>query len=137
MAGVSFTLAMTGCGSGAKLVPAHGIIKINGVPAKNLLIQYNPVSWPEGHAVLTATAISDDAGNFVLKCGDGKPGVPAGKHKVTVVDNNLSTDEEPGPSGAKAIPNRVPRDYQSALTTPLEITVEVGKRDYELNVLTK
>jgi hypothetical protein len=130
--------AALGCGGGPTIIPVEGVVKINGKPAGNLLIQFTPESWSESSKVLSATAVSNPSGKFVLTCDNGRPGATPGKHKVTVLDNNLSAEGEPPPGGVrKVVPNRIPGRYLSASTTPLEVVVEVGKKEYEVNVLTR
>lgn len=120
---------------GVAVTPVEGVIKLNGKPAANLLLQVSPAEGHDGRA-LSASAISDATGRFVLKCDNGRAGAPIGKHKVTVVDNNLATEEEPGKAGARTPTNRVPGQFASVATTPLELVVEAGKKDYEINLRT-
>ena len=127
-------LAAIGCGKNPPDVkPAQGVVTLNGQPAPNLMLQFSPITWPEGTPVLAATAVSDAAGKFVLLAHDGRPGVTAGKHKVTVLDNNLNVEEENGPN-AKKLVNRVPRSYSATTTTPIEIEIVAGQSEYEVNV---
>jgi len=126
--------AMIGCSSDVPSVtPVEGVVIINGKTAPNVLIQFNPSSWPEGTPVIGASALSDTEGRYALVCPDGRKGAPIGKHKVTLIDNNLNVEDEPKIT-AKRIVNRVPMTYLSPGSTPLEIVVEVGKKDYDLIV---
>jgi hypothetical protein len=117
------------------MVPVQGVVKINGRSAPNVLITLIPVSTPKGTKPITATAISDANGRFVLKASDGQQGAPAGKHKVTVLDNNLATEEENTQPGARLKQaNRIPLNHADAATTPVEIEVVEGKTDYEIDI---
>lgn len=125
--------AAVGCGPpAAPLVPAEGVIKINGAPAGNLLILFTPVPESGGKAV-GSTAVSDAAGRYVLKSDDGRDGVVVGPHKVTVVDKNLESDDDASP-GKRTARNRVPPLYAVPGTTPLDVVVEPGKKEYDLAV---
>jgi hypothetical protein len=131
----STLLLQAGCGPGsARLAPVEGVVKIDGKPVANLLVQFHHTPKGGGRPV-SASGISDASGRFVLRCGDAA-GAPEGENKVTLIDNNLVTDEEPGPTSKRLPPNRVPREYMSSTTTPLNVVVEPGKKAYELNVQT-
>lgn len=139
MPGLVLALALAagaGCGSAAPVVsPVEGVVKVDGKPAGNLLIQFTPMAWAKDRPVTSASAVSDPAGRFILKADDGQPGAPVGTHKVTVVDNNLSVEGEPDqPGGRKKVVNRVPQAYGSAVSTPLEVEVRADKKDYELTL---
>jgi hypothetical protein len=119
------------------VVPVRGVVKIAGAPAANLLIQFSPSRWPEGVPMLTASAVSDAKGHFVLQCSNGEPGAPLGKHKVVVIDNNLSDDDDNPKPGRKAVVNRVSPLYLSAATTPVEIEVAKDKTAYEIHLVAR
>lgn len=131
--GIAAVLA-AGCGQQkAEVVPVEGTLTINGKPMGNVLIQFQPRKWPENIPVLSASAVTDDAGKFVLKAGDGRLGAPPGEHKVTLADNNLATEGEPDTkSGKPPLENRVPPECQTTTKTPLTITVEAGKKQYDV-----
>ena len=112
--------------------PVGGVVKLYGQPAGNLLIQLTPMDKGDSK-VVGATAISDASGRFQLKRDDGKPGMPAGKYRVIVLDNNLGSDEKPVPGERPKSFNRVPPMF-SAATSPAEITIEDGKTEYEINI---
>jgi hypothetical protein len=134
-AGLSW-LMLAGCGrSGPALSPVEGVIKLNGKPVDNIVIQLEPENWPAGTPRMSFTAVSDAQGRFVLKSGDGRPGVAAGQYKVYLIDNNLSTDDEPDTPGARRpAASRILPIYMSPATSPLTLTVEAGKKEYELLV---
>jgi hypothetical protein len=129
-------LCLLGCGgkSGPAVVPVKGVVKIDGKPAAKILVQFNPVSWPENVPAQTATAVTDDAGNYVLDSGPNRSGATPGKHKVTFADNSLADEEEIPKAGSKRARSRVLPKYQSTALTPVEIEVVEGKSEYELNL---
>jgi hypothetical protein len=126
-------LCTSGCGNSGPLVPVEGVVKINGQPAGNLQVIFTQAQALPGKQRKAGSAISDAGGKFVLKPNDGSPGLPPGKYKVAVLDNNLAVDEEPDPN-KPPIPNRIPRMYADVLSTPLDVEVVEGKSDYEINV---
>lgn len=130
---VTAVLFVGGCGNSGPLVPVEGVVKINGQPAGNLQVVFTQAEAPQGKQRKAGTAVSDSSGRFVIKPHDGSPGLPPGKYKVAVVDNNLVVDEEPDPN-KPPIPNRIPRMYSDVLSTPLDVEVVEGKTVYEVNV---
>src|SRR5262245_46419465 len=113
-------LIAPGCSPTPPMAQVEGVIKINGAPASNLRIQFAPSEDREGVKPVSSSAVSDAQGRYKLKCENGQSGAVLGNHKVVVTDNNLATEEEPGRKGAKPLPpNRVPRSYMGASTTPL------------------
>ncbi len=122
----------SGCGpTAARITPVEGVVKLNGKPAANLLVQFHHMT-ADGKTV-SASGVSDASGKFVLKSGD-REGAAEGNNKVTLVDNNLATEDEPGPGMKKLPPNRISQEYMSVSTTPLEVIVEAGKKEYEINI---
>lgn len=126
-------LVTSGCGGSGPLVPVEGVVKINGQPAGNLQVIFTQAEAVPGKQRKAGAAISDASGRFVIKPNDGSPGLPPGKYKIAVVDNNLAVDEEPDPN-KPPIPNRIPRMYADVLSTPLDVDVVEGKTQYEINV---
>lgn len=126
-------LGTSGCGNSGPLVPVEGVVKINGQPAGNLQVIFTQAQALSGKQRKAGSAISDAGGKFVIKPNDGSPGLPPGKYKVAVLDNNLAVDDEPDPN-KPPIPNRIPRLYADVLSTPLDVEVVEGKSNYEINV---
>ena len=69
--------AVAGCG-GPKLVPAGGVVTLDGEPVDGALVTF--VAEDGGH---TATGQTDTAGSFTMMVG-GNPGALPGKYKVLV-----------------------------------------------------
>lgn len=126
--------AVLGCSHGPALVDAQGtVIGPDGKPMANVLVQFTPTATG-GSKVISSTGVTDAAGQFVLTADTGQAGAVAGTHKVTLVDNALAVEDEPkGDARPKVTRNRIPQQYTSPATTPLEVTVEPGKR-HELKV---
>ncbi|HMO36492.1 MAG TPA: hypothetical protein PKA06_10660 [Gemmatales bacterium] len=127
-------VTLAGCGSeSASLVPVEGIIKINGQPAADLGIQFNPID-NKGNTIKSSTGQSDAQGKFTLLYGPEKPGAVVGRHKVTIWDNRMSEDEGTKPGSRPAQPNRIPKEYLDISTTPIEIEVTADKKEYVVEV---
>lgn len=104
--------AVAGCGQSVKLVPAEGVLTINGKAAKNVSVQFMPDVMTGGSGP-TSAAITDAEGRFKLKTNDGQDGAVAGKHVVVLTD----LDEERTPQGAqpkRAFPSRLDPKYAIA-----------------------
>ena len=127
----------TGCG-GSSATPVEGTVAFAAGKQKsdNLLLQFHPIA-DSGGKVRGGSAVSDASGKFAVKGDDGNPGLPPGAYIVTVVDNNLNVEDEPGAKGAKRPPpNRVPPKYMATdeKMNPLKVTVEKGKAGYDLKL---
>lgn len=130
-------VAFTGCGGSVPVTPVAGKVTFaNNKPADNLLLQFLPTSTSGGKSQ-GGSAVSDGAGQFQVKCDDGRDGLPVGSYIVVVIDNNFNTEEEPGttPKGKKPLVNRVPQKYLAVDSrNPLTVTVETGKIGYEMKL---
>ena len=133
----ALALPVAGCG-GPSATPVEGTVAFASGNRKfdNLLLQFHPTA-SSGAKVRGGSALSDTSGKFTVTGDDGAAGLPPGAYIVTVVDNNLSVEDEPGAKGAKRPPpNRVPLKYMAAdeKLNPLKVTVEKGKAGYELKL---
>jgi len=90
-------VAVAGCGDSVTLVPAEGVVTINGTPAPNISIQFMPDSLAGG-AGPTSFAVTDAAGKFSLKTNDGRDGAVPGTHVVVLSD----VDEERPAQGQRS-----------------------------------
>jgi hypothetical protein len=133
LAAAVLTVSVGGCGPAAPpVVEAEGTLTgPDGKPMPNVLVQFIPDQG--GGKLIGANGVTDASGKFVLTADDGRPGAVVGPHKVILIDNNLSTEGEPT-AGGKRVVNRVPRLYAAPNTTPLQVTVEAGKKTYDLNL---
>lgn len=85
---------LPGCGKSVKLVPAAGVLKINGKPAANVNVQFMPDS-ARGATGPTSYATTGPDGAFALKTYDGQDGAVVGPHQIMLAD----LDEERPPQG--------------------------------------
>lgn len=108
--GMLIILSVGGCAeSEVPIVPARGVVKINGKPAPNIAVQFMPNVMTEGKGP-TSYGTTNENGEFVLKTHDGRDGAVVGTHMVTLVD----MDEERVPQGKVAPPPRIQSRYQVA-----------------------
>lgn len=71
-------VAAAGCGSSS--VKFKGVVQVDGTPTAGVTVTFVSEDGNRTYAGLT-----DSSGTFTLTGPDGKPGVPAGTYKVTVV----------------------------------------------------
>lgn len=90
-------LVVSGCGKPVKLVPASGVVLIDGKPAAGISVQFLPEDV-KGEKRPTSFALTDDEGKFVLKTYQGKDGAVPGSHIVLLAD----TLEDRPPQGQTA-----------------------------------
>lgn len=119
--GLIAILAISGCsGSGDSIVPVSGTITVNGKPAANLLVQFNPV--PRGMNGPASRGFTDEAGHYTLQTTVGrfKKGAWIGEHRVTIfgaesVPNFEFWSPPPGPPGE---PQPQPTEPLPAVSVP-------------------
>ena len=89
-------LSVAGCG-GPSATPVEGTVAFASGNRKsdNLLLQFHPTA-DGGAKVRGGSALSDTSGKFTVTGDDGAAGLAPGAYIVTVVDNNLSVEDEPG-----------------------------------------
>jgi hypothetical protein len=115
-------LLAAGCGGGPKVVPAEGVVKINGKEAGNIAIQFQPDGLKGGLGP-TSFASTDAEGKFRLRTSDGRDGAVVGTHLVILTDE-LEDRPAQGSRGAPK-PPRVAAKF-SLPTSPLRLEVKEG-----------
>ncbi len=126
-------LMISGCGGNkAKLVPAEGVVLIDGQPAEGIMVQFVPVTLDEAIDAPTSQAITDAEGKFVLQTMDNRPGAVPGPHKVTLID---SLEDRPAQGEESSRPPRIDPKYTTqgldieiVEGQPIEIKVSSGRR---------
>ncbi len=94
-----------------KLVPAKGVVKIDGVPAANIMVQFMPDFLAKNDGP-TSQAISDENGQFILNTViDNQPGAVEGDHVVVLVDTE---EERPAQGEEPTRPVRLSPKYTTA-----------------------
>ena len=140
--GCSCALILCGCGTSLpEVVPATGIVTINGDPLPNATVRFVPMQ--DGlDGAHTAAGVSDSDGRFrlVSSLGDG---AYACLNKVTI-------QEGPAPAEARAMSDEgarlwgeykasllnrpIPREYMSVGQTPLTFQVTPDKNEYLIKI---
>jgi len=123
---------LTGCDKPNPLVPATGVLKIDGKEAENITVQFLPDSVDGGTSGPSSFGSSDASGRFNLQTHDGKPGAIPGQHVVMLVDEN---EERTAQGEAAGKPPRIPTLY-SMVSSPLRVTVVEGE-EIVLDIVTK
>jgi len=129
-----------GCGKGSPppIVPAGGIVLLNGAPLPKAQVRFIPMI--EFGAEYIATGVTDDKGRFTLTC-HGEPGACAIENHVTVSEADIPVQlrgenaQRELAAYLRSLPNReIPRKYSSVMETPLRVTVTADQGDYKLEL---
>lgn len=128
-------LAAAGCGkgSGPKVVPVSGTVTIDGKPAPNIAVVFQPVASGKEEAGMGSTGVTDAQGRFTLTLtgADKRPGAVVGRHRVTFSGAAAQRDETDDTVKPGA-PDPIPARYREK---PLEFEVPAGgtdKADFKL-----
>jgi hypothetical protein len=123
-----------GCGNSTSIVPAEGVVRLDGLPLKGVEVWFVPTGdyGPD----YTARAVTDESGRFRLTC-KGKPGAVVGESQVVVLEGPLPANLQ-GPSAREerakflaALGGRpLPPKYGNLSETPLTATVSAEQREY-------
>ena len=114
--------------SSLNLAPISGTVTHNGKPlthGKVILVPQKGTKGPMG-----AGDIGPD-GTYTIKTAQ-KVGAIVGNHKVTVMCRRKPTEAEK--AALKITPLLIPKQYASADTTPLELTVPEGGKDFNIEL---
>jgi len=109
---------ITGCSKPVKLVPASGVVMIDGKPAADISIQFLPKEV-KGIKQPTSYALTDEQGKFVLRTYEGREGAVPGEHVVLLAD----TREERPPQGQVAKTKSRLSGSRATLTGGVRVTV--------------
>lgn len=128
-------LLASGCGSRPRLVPASGVVRIDGKPAAKLVVTFAPEA--EGTGTFRSVGMTNEQGEFQLSTVDGKPGVIPGTHKVTIED--LSINDAPRSADGTVLKMPAPRFsafHGSAQQSPLkrEVKNQLEPQRFELDL---
>lgn len=90
LSGLLLVGLVAGCGPKYKLIPAQGILMIDGQPAPEINVMFMPDSVGDGKGFgPTSYGMTDESGRFVLRTTDGRDGAVVGRHRVILSDTTL------------------------------------------------
>jgi hypothetical protein len=77
---------VAGCSSSSrKIVPVSGVVTVDGNPAENLIVSFQPIADEgDSNPGRGSSAVTDSHGRFRLVYDGQKPGALAGKHRVRI-----------------------------------------------------
>ena len=131
------------------LVPAQGVVTLNGEPVADAMIMFTPVKI--GTQATTAATTTDAKGAFKMSTVDPGDGVFPGEYRVTVVKdefqggltleqariNSQNPDEarKNGPIEEATVIHHLPAKYGDINTTDLTVTIpEAGLKNIALSL---
>lgn len=114
---VSAFLVLSGCGSREEVVPVSGVVTIDGEPAANCRVTFQPTENNEGPGI-GSVGDTDEEGKYTLKTieSDPRPGAVPGEARVTIFYlDPASFDQEEGlaPGSGEPAPFVVPAEWRS------------------------
>jgi hypothetical protein len=81
---VALAVTLVGCGRSG-YVPVSGVLKVNGKPYRNALVQFQPIASSDNPNPGRASAgYTDENGQFKLKTDDGHQGAVVSRHRVRI-----------------------------------------------------
>lgn len=106
---------MVGCGSGSKVVPVSGTVTVDGQPANDCIVNFQPKSTGGESPGPGASGKTDAEGHFVMKTVEGdnsREGATPGTNKVTIFWlDPANFDQEEGAAAPQptAAPFKLPK----------------------------
>jgi len=131
-----------GCGNSRLpgLVPAAGVITLNGEPIEGVTISFVPLST-SGDA-RTATAVSGTGGKFAMSTLDPNDGILPGNYRVSVSkktgiggDTSAFSNERAVVQDSRQTINHLPAKYSSGSATDLSVSIPPkGDKNIEIKL---
>ena len=119
------SIVIVGCGGdGFERAPITGLLKVEGVPLSNALVQFLPEPGTPGEGALGS---SDEEGKFeVISSRKSDDGIPPGQYTVRI-SRLINSDGSPVPVDAPEADypdarESIPQPY-STILSPLKITI--------------
>jgi hypothetical protein len=137
--GALFIALASGCGKAPPaIVPATGVIRLDGQPLKKVAVRFVPKTEDGPQSI--AIGVTDDSGRYTLTC-KGKPGAYIGEYHVVVTEAELPAlpkDEKGHPQVAayfQSLGGRpLPEKYANVITSPLTADVQPGRAEYDFDL---
>jgi hypothetical protein len=128
------TLLVCGCGRSVPLGQVDGTVRLDGQPIGQVMV----VFIPEDPRLPQSMGITDERGQFKLRCGKRGAGAAIGNHRVTLVDAAAAPatkgrDEDP-PEGTPSPTSRIPAMYNRADSTPLREAIAAGSQAITIEI---
>jgi hypothetical protein len=132
-------LAAGGCsGGGRKLVPVSGVVKVNGEPAANLVVSFQPLGGEnEENPGRGSSAVTGPDGRYTLIYDGEKPGALNGKHRVRIFPQVSGGGKGEAPEGGEAGPARpvayIPPEWNELSKVDFEVPEKgTDKADFDI-----
>jgi hypothetical protein len=129
-----YSLLLSGCSGGVKIVPVEGTVTLESKPLDKIMVEF----WPESDGP-RSFAETDAQGHFKLTTDDGKRvGASVGKHRVILKDAAVLGDKFMGRAGenvdmSQGRKSRINRSFGQTETTTLKVeVVSSGKNEFPL-----
>jgi len=130
-------LAAFACGSNPQVAPVSGVVKLDGVPLPDAVVEFLP-DPDRGTTGPRSTATTDEQGRFRLTCDDGREGAVVGFHRVLVQDARAFPPPRGRAGAATMTPaSRIPERYGKVTGTPLSVEVKADPQTVTLEVTGK
>lgn len=110
-----------GCGSEFKLAQVSGTVTVDGAPAANLQVVFEP----QDKGQPSSLGFTKADGTYQLRCSSGVDGAVLGQHTVRVTPNEV--DDPAGP------PLTIPAKYNTS--SQLMHEVKAGENKIDLQIL--
>lgn len=124
---------LAGCGGGRPLGEVDGVVRKNGQPLAGVAVAFHPDPAEGIEPIWSSTAVTDQAGRFVLQYPDPsgyRTGAVIGRHKVTLKDVAWYDDRD----NALKAPPRTSTKYEGTGSTTLTAEVRPGSQTIDFDV---
>lgn len=117
---------VTGCGGGIELLPASGVVAIDGQPVADAGVLFQPV---DGGPVASGT--TDTNGKFHLTTMN-RTGAVSGQHRVTITKNKTVGVHDFGVVGPQGVQTKwiIPQKYSEPEASGLRASVSRNQHEF-------
>jgi hypothetical protein len=130
-------VGVSGCGAKQQLAPVSGIVKLDGVPLADAVVEFLPDPDTGTHGP-RSTGTTNAEGRFQLVCDNQQDGAVVGSHRVLIQDSrSFPPPRQRGGKNIPTPPSRVPERYRKATDTPLRQEVKAESQTILLEVTSK
>jgi hypothetical protein len=135
ISGLLVAVMLAGCrrGKGPEFAPVQGIVRVNGIPERGLLVNFSPDPEKGTGIPAFATGKTDEQGHYTMKYdyrGKEGDGAPVGWQRATIMDSKVGFT----PQGQEPKPSSIPYTYARFSTTPLQYEVKAGDNTIDIVV---